>query len=177
MEENEKTVWGWADKKSGLPSIKEQIAMLKEYGCEEIYDATENTIEQAIAHGEQRKNDYMVVVALRILHGKHAQVMRDLNAMGNHDLFSIATNDLYDCSNSDTFDRANKEYSAQKMAPANKALNGNPGPRPKLTKKHIKAAQLMRDSGTETLTSIRVRMLNEHGIDVSESTLSRRLAQ
>lgn len=177
MEENTKTVWGWADKKSGLPSIKEQIEMLKEFGCEEIYDATEHTIDQAIGHGEGRKNDYMVVVALRILHGKHAKVMQDLAAMGTHDLFSIATNKLYDCSNADTFHAANSEYTAQKMAPANKALNGNPGPKRKLTAKHIKAAQLMRDSGPISLEGISKRLLAEHNVSVSPSTLSRRLDQ
>lgn len=177
MEFKDKTVWGWADKKAGMPSIKEQIEALKDFGCEEVYDGSEHTVQQAVKHGEDRQNDLMVVVGLRILHGKHAAVMEDLHTTGNHDLFSIATNDYFDCSNAETFNRANKEYSAQKMAPANKAMNGRPGPNTKFTKKHQAAAQLMRDSGKETLSSIRARMIKEHNIDVSESTLSRRLAQ
>lgn len=177
MEFKDKTVWGWADKKAGMPSIKEQIEALNDFGCEEIYDAREHTIHQAVRHGEMRHNDVMVVIGLRVLHGKHAEVMRDLEAVGNHDLFSIATNDLYDCTNGDTFDRANKEYNAQKIAPANKAIEGAPGPKRKLTTKHIKAAQLMRDSGTISLEGISKRLLKEHNVSVSPSTLSRRLQQ
>jgi len=177
VEFKDKTVWGWADKKAGLPSIKEQIEALKDFGCEEVYDGSEHTIQQAVKHGEDRQNDLMVVIGLRVLHGKHAAVMEDLHATGNHDLFSIATNDYFDCSNSETFNRANKEYNAQKIAPANKAMQGSPGPNRKLTKKLIKAAQLMRDSTDLSLEKISERMLAEHNVSVSASTLSRRLEQ
>ena len=177
MEFKDKTVWGWVDRKAGLPTVKEQIVALKDFGCEQIYDASLNSIHEAVRHGEGRHNDLMVVIGLRVLHGKHAAVMQDLDSVGSHDLFSIATNDLYDCANADTFNRANKEYNAQKIAPANKAMNGNPGPRLKLTKKLIKAAQLMRDSTDLSLEKISDRMLAEHGLKVSASTLSRRLEQ
>lgn len=177
MEFKDKTVWGWADKKAGMPSIKEQIEALNDFGCEEVYDGSEHTVQQAVKHGEDRQNDLMVVIGLRVLHGKHAAVMKDLNETGNHDLFSIATNDYFDCSNSDTFNRANKEYNAQKIAPANKAIEGAPGPKRKLTTKHIKAAQLMRDSGDISLEGISKRLLKEHNVSVSPSTLSRRLEQ
>ncbi len=177
MEFKDKTVWGWVDRKAGLPTVKEQIEALNDFGCKEIYDASINTIHEAVRHGEGRHNDVMVVIGLRVLHGKHAEVMRDLDAVGSHDLFSIATNDLYDCNNADTFNRANKEYNAQKIAPANKAIQGAPGPKRKLTKKHIKAAQLMRDSTELSLEGISKRLLKEHKVSVSASTLSRRLEQ
>jgi hypothetical protein len=177
VEFKDKTVWGWVDRKAGLPTVKEQIVALNDFGCEQIYDASINSIHEATRHGEGRHNDVMVVIGLRVLHGKHAAVMQDLDAVGSHDLFSIATNTLYDCSNAETFNRANREYNAQKIAPANKAIEGAPGPKRILTKKHIKAAQLMRDSGTISLDGISKRLLEEHKVSVSASTLSRRLEQ
>lgn len=182
MKSKDKTVWGWADKKAGMPTVDEQIEALENFKhegikCEEVYSPPDNTIDHAVEHGLGRPHgDTMVVVGLRILHGKHARVMKAL-AVHGHNLFSIATNRLYDCNNAATFDAANSEYNAQKIAPANKAIEGAPGPKRILTKKHIKAAQLMRDSGKISLEGISKRLLEEHEVSVSASTLSRRLSQ
>jgi len=169
-----KCIWGWADSRSYMGNEKDQIQALKDAGCEAVYSPSDNnTLEQALEHArEDTVGDIMVVVGLRVLKNKHTACMETLS-ITNDNLFSLASNKLYDCRNAGTYAAADAEVLAQRMAPMNNSENPS-GPKPKLVGKLLKAAQAMKDADM-TLIKISEAMMDQHDLNVSPSTLSRKL--
>ena len=169
-----KHIWGWADSRTYMGEEKAQVQALLDAGCDPVYSPSDgNTIKDALAHARDgTEGDIMVVVGLRVLKNKHTTCMESLSATKDK-LFSLASNKLYDCRNAETYASADAEVLAQRMAPMSNSENPS-GPKHKLVGKLLKAAQTMKDS-KKPLKKISIAMLEQHDLEVSPSTLSRRL--
>ena len=169
-----KHIWGWADSRTYMGEEKDQIRALLDAGCDPVYSPSDgNTIADALGHAREcTEGDIMVVVGLRVLKNKHTIYMEALSVTKDK-LFSLASNKLYDCRNAGTYAAADAEVLAQRMATMSNSENPS-GPKHKLIGKLLKAAQAMKDSKIP-LDKISIAMLEQHGLDVSPSTLSRRL--
>lgn len=170
--------WAWAANINGMGSIEDQKSQLIKFvsRLDIIFDDKNQVMLDAAGNGDVTDpKGALIVVGVRALGRQWNNAFALLGDTGDY-LYSISTNYLYDCNSVPDFNKAKKEYDMQVLIPARQALKASgkkSGPNRKLDKEMLADIQTRRDA-LIPLSKIRVDLLAQYGLKVSEATLSRR---